>query len=160
VHHNKLINVHSRSRLASLYSDFHSQLNTNPDGYNANISAWKKAFADAARAGVMPTKSSTRDLLNIHTGAELARTLQHPQYGTPICLTAIFHDAVTKKEMIPLQDFLSAQTSIYKGSWVPSPFGVLKWGLRQVGILGQPGFGDKLGEGDFVVIGNLEVGHY
>jgi charged multivesicular body protein 7 len=69
----------------------------------------------------------------------------------------VFHDAVSKKEMIPLKDFLGAQTSIYKSSWVPSPWGVLQWGLRTIGVLGQPGFGDRLEAGTFVVLSNVEA---
>ncbi|KAF2797834.1 hypothetical protein K505DRAFT_322280 [Melanomma pulvis-pyrius CBS 109.77] len=147
----------SRNRLASLYSDFRSQLNTNPDGYHANVAAWKKALADAARAGVIPATGNGHDLLNIRTGDELASALQHQQYGRPTCLPAVIHDAVSKKEMIPLKDFLASPTSIYKSSWVPSPWGVLQWGLRQIGVLGQPGFGDKLDVGNFVVLSNVEA---
>ncbi|KAF2263340.1 hypothetical protein CC78DRAFT_534115 [Lojkania enalia] len=147
----------SRGRLASLYSDFRTQISSNPDGYHANIAAWKKALADAARAGVIPTKGASHDLLNIQIGEELARALQHREYGRPTCLPAVFHEAVSKKEMIPLKDFLSSQTSIYKTSWAPSPWSVVKWGLRLVGVLGQPGFGDKFEVGNFVVLNNVET---
>lgn len=105
---------------------------------------------------MIPTQGG-RDLLNIKTGEELARALQHGSYGRPVCLPAVFHDAVSKKEMIPLKDFMAAQTNIYKSSWVPSPWGVLQWGLRTVGVLGQPGFGDKLELGNFVVLSNVEA---
>ncbi|ORY16694.1 Snf7-domain-containing protein [Clohesyomyces aquaticus] len=147
----------SRGRLASLYSDFRTQIETNPDGYHANINAWKKALADATRAGVVPAQGSGCDLLNIRTGDELARALQHKEFGRPMCLKAVFHDAVTKKQMIPLRDFKDAKTSIYSTSWVPSPWGILRWGLRQLGVLGEPGFGDKLEVGSFVVLQNLEA---
>lgn len=129
----------------------------NPDGYNANVAAWNKALGDAARAGVIPAQGNSHHLLNIQAGDELLRALQHPQYGRPTCLPAVFHDAVSKKEMMPLHDYLTAPTSIYKTSWVPTPWGVLQWGLRQIGVLGQPGFGDKLAVGNFVVLKNIEV---
>ncbi|KAF2473819.1 SNF7 family protein [Lindgomyces ingoldianus] len=147
----------SRGRLASLYSDFHTQLETNADGYHANINAWKRALANAARTGAIPAQGNGRDLLNIRTGEELARALQHREFGKPMCLKAVFHDAVTKKEMIPLKDFNHAQTSIYNSSWVPSPWVMFQWGLRQLGVLGQPGFGDKLDVGNFVVLTNVEI---
>lgn len=147
----------SQHRLASLYADFHQQLETNPDGYHANIAAWTKALTDAARAGVIPTQGTTHDLLNIKTTDELARALQHPQYGKPTCLPAVFHDAVQKKEMIALKDFMSAKESIYKSSWIPSPWKVLQWGLRQVGVLGQPRSPENLSAGNFVVLKNVEV---
>jgi charged multivesicular body protein 7 len=83
--------------------------------------------------------------------------LQHPQYGKPTCLPAVFHEAVQKKEMIPLKNFLNSKESIYKTSWIPSPWKVLQWGLRQVGVLGQPQSPDRLGSGDLVVVKNVEV---
>ncbi|USP75967.1 uncharacterized protein yc1106_03241 [Curvularia clavata] len=147
----------SQYRLASLYADFRQQLEINPEGYHANIAAWTKALTDAARAGVIPTQGTTHDLLNIRAAEELARALQHPQHGKPTCLPAVFHEAVQKKEMIPLKEFLSAKESIYKTSWVPSPWKVLQWSLRQVGVLGQPQAPAKMEVGNFVVLKNVEV---
>lgn len=69
----------------------------------------------------------------------------------------MFHEAVQKKEMIPLKDFLNSKKSIYKSSWIPSPWKVLQWSLRQVGVLGQPRSPEKLDVGNFVVIKNVEV---
>ncbi|KAF2032755.1 hypothetical protein EK21DRAFT_60467 [Setomelanomma holmii] len=144
-------------RLASLYADFRQQLEINPEGYHANISAWTKALSDAARAGVISSQGATHNILNIRASDELARALQHPQHGKPTCLPAVFHDAVQKKEMILLKDFLNAKESIYKNSWLPSPWTVLRWGLRQVGVLSQPKSPEKLSTADFVVLKNVEV---
>ncbi|KAJ4368188.1 hypothetical protein N0V83_006544 [Neocucurbitaria cava] len=144
-------------RLASLYADFRQQLEINPEGYHANIAAWTKALTDASRAGVIPMQGTVRDLLNIRTADELARALQHPQYGKPTCLPAVFHEAVQNKEMIPLKDFLNAKESIYKTSWIPSPWKVLRWSLRQVGVLGELKSPDKLEVGNFVVVKNIEI---
>jgi charged multivesicular body protein 7 len=69
----------------------------------------------------------------------------------------VFHDAVQKKEMVPLKDFLTSKESIYKTSWIPSPWKVLQWGLRQAGVIGHPRAPDKLGVGNFVVLKNVEV---
>jgi charged multivesicular body protein 7 len=69
----------------------------------------------------------------------------------------VFHDAVLKKEMLPLKDFLTSKESIYKTSWIPSPWKVLQWGLRQTGVMGQPRMPDKLGVGNYVVVKNVEV---
>jgi charged multivesicular body protein 7 len=85
------------------------------------------------------------------------QALQHPQYGKPTCLPAVFHDAVQKKEFIPLKDFMTSKESIYKSSWIPSPWQVLQWGLRQAGIIGQPKLAEKLNSGNFVVLQNVEV---
>jgi charged multivesicular body protein 7 len=72
-------------------------------------------------------------------------------------LSAVFHEAVQKKEMIPLKDFLNSKQSIYKTSWVPSPWKALQWGLRQVGVLGQPAAPEKLAVRNYVVLKNVEV---
>lgn len=147
----------SQGRLASLYADFRQQLEINPDGYHANIAAWTKALTDAARAGVIPTQGTTHDLLNIRTADDLARALQHPQYGKPTCLPAVFHEAVQKKEMMLLKDFLNSTTSIYKTSWIPTPWSALQWSLRTVGVLGKAGPPDKLAVKNYVVLKNVEV---
>ncbi|KAF2803079.1 uncharacterized protein BDZ99DRAFT_453844 [Mytilinidion resinicola] len=147
----------SRGRLASLYSDFRSQIHTNPDGYHANIGAWKKALADAARAGVIPSQGAAHDLLTIRTGDELSRALATREYGRPMALGVVIGDAVSKKEMVPLNDFLSSKTSIYNRSWVPTPWQVISWGLRQLGVIGAPGSQESLAVGNFVVMANVEA---
>jgi charged multivesicular body protein 7 len=114
-------------------------------------------LTDAARAGVIPTQGTTHDLLNVRASDDLVQALQHPQYGKPTCLPAVFHDAVQKKELIPSKDFMTSKESIYKSSWIPSPWQVLQWGLRQAGIIGQPKLADKLNSGNFVVLKNVEV---
>lgn len=59
--------------------------------------------------------------------------------------------------MIPIQEYMNARTSIYGKRWVnlqiPTPWQVAKWGLRQVGLGGK----DRLTEGEFVVMANVEV---
>jgi charged multivesicular body protein 7 len=95
--------------------------------------------------------------LTIRTGDELVQALLHPQHGKPTCLPAVFHDAVQKKEMVPLKEFMNSKESIYKTSWLPSPWKIVQWGLRQVGVIGQPKLADTLGAGSFVVLKNTEV---
>ncbi|KAJ4342741.1 hypothetical protein N0V87_000950 [Didymella glomerata] len=147
----------NQGRLASLYADFRQQLEINADGYHANIAAWTKALTDAARAGVIHTNGTTHNLLMIHTSDDLARALQHPQYGKPTCLPAVFHEAVQKKEMMLAKEFTSATTSIYKTSWIPTPWSALQWSLRTVGVLGKAGPPDKLAIRNYVVLKNVEV---
>lgn len=72
-------------------------------------------------------------------------------------MPAVFHEAVQKKEMLPLKDFLNAKESIYKTSWVPSPWKVLQWSLRRVGVLGEPQAPQKIVVSNFVVVKNVEV---
>lgn len=57
--------------------------------------------------------------------------------------------------MIQLHDFNTSPTSIYHKSWIPSPWQVLNWGLRQVG-LGHVYSGQKLRSGSLVLVANVE----
>lgn len=147
----------SRGRLASLYSDFRIQQASNPDGYNANITAWRQALTDAARAGLIPSQTGANNLLTLSTSEALLRELTSKDFGRPLALAAVIHDAVSKKEMIPLKDFRAAQTSIYARSWSISPLSILSWGLQQLGVIGGTTSQDKLAAGEFVIMANLEA---
>jgi charged multivesicular body protein 7 len=144
----------SRNRIQSLYSDFRKLQATNPEGYQTNLSIWQKALANAARAGVVPAPGATRNLLTIHTGLDLARALSHKDHGMPTCLPAVFQDAIHKKAFIPDHEFKNAAVSIYTRSWVPSVKDVLQWGFR---MLAGPGNPDKLPQGTFVIVQNVEA---
>ncbi|KAF2754422.1 hypothetical protein EJ05DRAFT_503958 [Pseudovirgaria hyperparasitica] len=146
----------SRNRLSSLYSDFSQSATINPDGYQANIVAWKKALSNAAAAGAVPSQGAANDLLSISTGEQLSRALASKEWGRPLALGAVIHEAVTKKEMIPLKDFLSATTSIYHRSWALSPRQAIAWGLRQLGILGEESNSEHITTGKLVIVANLE----
>lgn len=69
----------------------------------------------------------------------------------------MIEDAVKKKELIPLKDFLDPSKSVYAQSWIPTPWEVVRWGLRQIGVMGGDSVEDKLVAGDFVVKANVEV---
>ncbi|KAI7223162.1 hypothetical protein KC333_g601 [Hortaea werneckii] len=149
----------SRARLASLYSDFRNQRQTNPDGYHANASAWMRALAAAANAGLIPSSSasSQHDHFVLQTGEELARALQTQELGRPLALGSVIDEAVRKKEIIPLKEFLEAKESIYAKHWLPTPWQVMTWGLRQLGVIGGESSEDKLVQGEFVIMANLEA---
>lgn len=66
-------------------------------------------------------------------------------------------DAVQRKELVPLREFLDAKKSIYAKSWVPTPWQVVSWGLRQLGVTGGDSAEDRLVAGNFVVMANVEV---
>ena len=70
---------------------------------------------------------------------------------------AVVDDAVKRKELVPLKDFLESKGSIYAKSWVPTPWQVVSWGLRQLGVLGGDLAEDRLVAGNFVVMANVEV---
>ncbi|KAI7486994.1 hypothetical protein KC351_g2955 [Hortaea werneckii] len=149
----------SRARLASLYSDFRNQRQTNPDGYHANASAWMRALTAAANAGLIPSSSasSQHDHFVLQTGEELARALQTQELGRPLALESVIDEAVRRKELIPVKEFLEAKESIYAKHWLPTPWQVMSWGLRQLGVIGGDSSEDKLVRGEFVIMDNLEA---
>jgi charged multivesicular body protein 7 len=164
----------SQNRLASLYSDFSAQKTLNPSGYAANLSAWKKALFHACRKGKIPavaaaTSQSTKrrkltydddegasatDYLSFSTGEELARALELRPYGRPTGLSEVIKDAVERRELVPLDEYLKQVESIYSRRWVPTPWEVVRWGLRSLGLVGQTG---NFTVGKFVVVENVEL---
>ncbi|KAI9724123.1 MAG: hypothetical protein M1812_000842 [Candelaria pacifica] len=146
-----------RARIASLYSDFRVQQTTNPDGYAANISAWQLALAHATRKGLIPSAgAASNDLLTLRTGEELLRALETKEWGRPLALGAVVSEALVRKKMIPLNEFLRATKSVYARSWVITPWQIAVWGLRQLGLAGGTMGEDRLAIGKFVVLGNVE----
>ncbi|KAI0134929.1 Snf7-domain-containing protein [Daldinia grandis] len=144
-----------RARLPALYSDFRSQRTLNPDGFAANVAAWKRGLSSAALAGRAPSKSATHNHLTLDLESDaLLRSLESKQFGHPLALGTVLQEALTNGEMMPLQQFLKAKESIYHRSWSSLPWSVVSWGLRQVGIGGP---GDNLPKGQFVILHNLEV---
>ncbi|KAI4747591.1 hypothetical protein E4T50_02135 [Aureobasidium sp. EXF-12298] len=149
----------SRNRLQSLYSDFRLQKTSNPDGYQANSQAWLRGLTAAARAGRLPpasTASGQPSHVVFGSGEELSRALNSQQWGRPLALGAVIQDAVERREFVPLDDFLNATKSVYAKSWIPSPWQVVSWGLKQVGVASLFGASDKLSVGNLVVMANVE----
>ncbi|KAG9660915.1 hypothetical protein KCU64_g2894, partial [Aureobasidium melanogenum] len=149
----------SRNRLQSLYSDFRLQKTSNPDGYQANSRAWLRGLTAAARAGRLPPASTAAGQPShvvFGSGEELSRALNSQQWGRPLALGAVIQDAVERREFIPLDDFLNATKSVYAKSWIPSPWQVVSWGLKQVGVASLFGASDKLSVGNLVVMANVE----
>lgn len=75
-----------------------------------------------------------------------------------MALGAAIEDAARRKELIQLKEFLDAKNSVYTKSWIPTPWQVVSWGLRKLGVMGGEGVEDKLVAGDFVIMANVEVG--
>jgi charged multivesicular body protein 7 len=84
--------------------------------------------------------------------------LQTAELGRPLALGAAVDDAVKQKQFVPVKDFMNAKTSLYAKSWVPSPWQIAGWGLRQLGLTSGENSGeDRLLKGEFVVVANVEV---
>lgn len=148
--------------MPALYSDFRGLRSTNPDGYNANISAWRRGLAGLVRAGLAPSgsgSSPTPDHVVLKTDESLLRALENKRYGRPLALGAVIREAIQDKDLIPIQDFLKANDSIYHRPWSSIPWSVASWGLRHMGLTGALIFGgdEKLPGGQFVVVANVEA---
>ncbi|KAI7786253.1 snf7 family protein [Diaporthe eres] len=152
----------SKARVPALYSDFRGLRSTNPDGYQANISAWRRGLAGLLRAGLAPTGSGSSPNPNhvvLKADESLLRALESKQYGRPLALGAVIREATQERDLIPVQDFLKANESIYYKPWSSIPWSVASWGFRHLGLTGAFTFGgdDRLPGGQFVVVANVEA---
>lgn len=69
------------SRLPSLYSDFSFLKNANPEGYQANVSAWKYALQDAIWEGKIAWNNH---YLILQYDNKLLTSLYMPNFGIPL----------------------------------------------------------------------------
>lgn len=146
----------SPNRLASLYSDFHTRRQTNPEGYAANSTAWLSALTTLARAGLLPFSRSPSGTSRVSftSGDPLLRALTSPRLGQPQGLGPVIADALHAGALVPRDRFLASERSIYARGWLA---GALSWGLRAVGLGGAAGASsDKLVAGDMVLIAAVE----
>ncbi|KAK7206104.1 hypothetical protein BZA70DRAFT_294408 [Myxozyma melibiosi] len=137
------------SRLPSLFSDFRRLKESNPDGYQANITAWKTALVSALRrstrspdpdsssTATTTTTTTTDSVLVLHSGATLLAALTSPTHGHPLALSAVFEDQTAQHRFVPLATFLAQQTSIYKDSqWKLVKLGasLARWAVRDTRV--------------------------
>ncbi|KAL1879417.1 hypothetical protein VTK73DRAFT_6949 [Phialemonium thermophilum] len=148
-----------KARLPALYSDFRSQRALNPDGYHANVAAWRRALAQIPRSGLAPPPRSgtTPDLLVLDCDDRLLAALESKQYGRPLALSAAVAEALSARDLVPLPEFLSAHASIYQKSstWNFRPWALAAWALRQLRVGGDAAT-ERLPTGRFVVVANVE----
>jgi charged multivesicular body protein 7 len=146
----QLTNNINRARLAALYSDFRQLKATNPDGYAANVEAWREGLAHAARAGVLPSS----DALLININEELIRNLESKEWGRPLALATVVQESIQRKHIVPAKEFEESRESIYHNPWSLNLLNLLGWGLRQLGV--ASGFNQRIATGRFIVLQNLE----
>ncbi|KAK1971034.1 Snf7 family protein [Colletotrichum eremochloae] len=148
-----------KARLPALYSDFRAQRTLNPDGFQANVSAWRQALARAAWEGRIASQVSAPNILIVDVDEQLVRSLESKQFGRPLALGTVVREAVGEKDLYPLKEFLNAKESIYAGkTWGQVPWAVVSWAAGQLGFGGKSTSGeDKLPRGKFVVIKNVET---
>ncbi|SZF05166.1 unnamed protein product [Blumeria hordei] len=142
-----------KSRLPALYSDFRHLRKTNPDGFIANVTAWLRSLAHAARAGALPSP----DRLSLSLNPELLHAFE-TENGRPLALGAVIQEGITRGELLQLQDFKKTQQNIYhRGSWAIQPWDILTWSLRRLGISTAGEDDDYYSMGKVVIVENLEI---
>ncbi|CCT73484.1 related to protein SNF7 [Fusarium fujikuroi] len=147
----------SRSRLAARYSDFRSQRTLNPDGYQANIFAWRQALSDLVASGKISHRGSSPDHFVLKLDDSLLRSLEYKEFGQPLALGTVVREATAGRDFIPLQDFEKSQQSIYQRSWAGLPWSAMSWTLRQLGVVDPARGDDKLPTGQYVIVKNMEA---
>ncbi|PHH92391.1 hypothetical protein CDD83_7572 [Cordyceps sp. RAO-2017] len=145
-----------KARIPALYSDFRSQKSLNPDGYWANVSAWRSALARLASHGLLPQHDSGASPLVLNLDTTLLRSLENRQFGQPLALGTVVREAVSGKDLVPLHDFLNSSHPVFQQTWSKSPWNAVGWALRQLGMTGYSGE-DKLPTGQYVIRENLET---
>ena len=66
-------------------------------------------------------------------------------------------EAVKKRHMIPVQEFLDAPNSIYSRSWSIQPWWLISWSLKRLGLFGQYAALGQLPTARYVLVSNAEV---
>ncbi|KAL2875572.1 hypothetical protein SGCOL_009189 [Colletotrichum sp. CLE4] len=148
-----------KARLPALYSDFRPQRTLNPDGFHANVSAWRQALARAAWEGRVASQLSAPNLLVVNVDEQLVRSLESKQFGRPLALGTVVREAVADKDLYPLNEFTKAKESIYAGkTWAQVPWSVVSWAAGQLFGAGKLTSGeDTVPKGQFVVLRNVET---
>lgn len=72
-----------------MYSDFHLQRYTNPDGFAANVTAWEEVLQKATWAGLIPSDTNGADILSLTVGEKLLQLLETKEWGRPLSLAIV-----------------------------------------------------------------------
>lgn len=143
--------------MPALYSDFRSQQTLNPDGYQANLTAWRRALSHLASQGLLARHTTESSAVVAKVDGGLLKQLESKQYGQPLALGTVVRDAVAARELVPLQEFTKAPQSIYRRGWGDVPWSILGWTMRQLGVTDPARGEDTLPTGQYVVLENLEM---
>lgn len=115
------------TRKASLYSNFARLEDSNPDGYEANIIAWREVLETALKDGAFADKTC------IEAGPELIKDLNDSHNGVPLSLDRVFDAMVADHSLMPLSEFVSAYSSSPQPrSLLSIPFRVFGWAANRV----------------------------
>ncbi|KAM3507365.1 hypothetical protein MY10362_001818 [Beauveria mimosiformis] len=145
-----------KARLPALYADFRPQRTLNPDGYSANVTAWRHALSLLARRGLLSQGANTNVLI-LTLDDSLLRKLGSRQFGQPLALGTVVRESIAASAMFPVQTFLQAQQSVFQKSWSGVPWAIMGWTLRQIGLVDPARGDDRLPNGQYVLLENVEA---
>lgn len=117
----------SDTRMPSLYSDFRRLKESNWDGYESNLRAWKGALTSALHEGLFSDK------LMIEAGMSLVEKLSDPRFGRPLAVDEVLDELVADKTLMPLSVFRSHTQSILARRWFDAK-GIASWALTKTGL--------------------------
>ncbi|KFA62743.1 hypothetical protein S40285_05015 [Stachybotrys chlorohalonatus IBT 40285] len=146
-----------KARLPALYSDFRGQRTLNPDGYNANIAAWRGALTRLASDGQLALLGPDSSILVCKIDNTLLRALEHKSYGQPLALGTVINDAISRREFMPLNEYMKLPQSIYQTGWTSLPWSVVGWAFRQLGVNISSKSEDRLPNGQYAILHNVEA---
>lgn len=121
----------SASRLNSLYLDFERLRELNPEGFEANVTAWGSLLRELLRAGRLGGAVA-------FGSAALPQALALPVYGAPRALAAALTELVRRGDLVPLLRYRALrrpyQQVLAGPSWrdYVSPRAWLAWGVERV----------------------------
>jgi charged multivesicular body protein 7 len=104
----------------------------------------------------MPSRGASSDVLLLNVNEDLLRALETKEWGRPLALGTVVRDAIAKKEMMPVQEFMASRESIYHKPWIIKPWDIVSWGLKQLGLAGGQDGEDQLPVGRLVILANVQ----
>lgn len=110
----------TKTRLPSLYSDFRKLQDFNPDGYDANLVAWRSLFTE------LFTECKLKHTFALET-AGLQDELILAGQGKPMCVDLVLEDLVRTGDLIPWSRWVQSE-GIYETKWVKP---VINWALNR-----------------------------
>ncbi|CAH7683095.1 Snf7-domain-containing protein [Phakopsora pachyrhizi] len=142
-----LVEFQSEDRIESLYSDFSSARQSNPTGFEANISTWKKLLNDILRLGLQNRMAMTSnpeerdeqltpDRLILHLNDQLLDRLRRPRIGKPyglfcpIWYLSSLSPSSKNPVLSPLSRFINSQGWSDSTGLTSTMFNSLSWVSR------------------------------
>lgn len=135
----------TEARLPSLYSDFRQLKQSNPDGFNANVIAWEQALSSATSARLTSTNES---VFVFQSDEKILKSLRLRQYGEPLAVDCVIHEALRKRSWVSLDDFKNGKKD---GSLLVDLF---TWTMQNMFGKNQEA---SLPSGHYVIVSLLEV---